>query len=93
TRRKQIEQFINRETTVIVSTDAIGMGLNLPIRRIVLLENMKFDGQKRRLLTSQELKQIAGRAGRKGLYNVGEVAFAKDAKQMRELLFSTDEQI
>ncbi|MEK1830060.1 helicase-related protein [Priestia megaterium] len=45
TRRKQIEQFINRETTVIVSTDAIGMGLNLPIRRIVLLENMKFDGQ------------------------------------------------
>ncbi|MCY9020144.1 helicase [Priestia megaterium] len=93
TRRKQIEQFINRETNVIVSTDAIGMGLNLPIRRIVLLENMKFDGQKRRLLTSQELKQIAGRAGRKGLYNVGEVAFAKDAKQMRELLFSTDEQI
>lgn len=93
TRRKQIEQFINRETTVIVSTDAIGMGLNLPIRRIVLLENMKFDGQKRRLLTSQELKQIAGRAGRKGLYNVGEVAFAKDAKQMRELLFSADEQI
>ena len=93
TRRKQIEQFINRETTIIVSTDAISMGLNLPIKRVVLLENMKFDGKSMRLLTSQELKQIAGRAGRKGIYDVGEVAFTKDAKKMRDILLAEDKQV
>ena len=34
----------------------------------------KFDGNEVRYLTSQEVKQIAGRAGRKGIYEVGYVA-------------------
>lgn len=93
TRKKQIQRFINGETTIIVSTDAIGMGLNLPIRRIVFLENEKFDGIRRRRLTSQEIKQIAGRAGRKGLYNVGKVAFSKDIELMTSLLQQDDEPI
>jgi ATP-dependent RNA helicase SUPV3L1/SUV3 len=90
TRQKQVQRFIKGETMVIVSTDAIGMGLNLPIRRIVFLENDKFDGTKRRRLTSQEVKQIAGRAGRKGIYNIGKVAFMTDIKLMNELLEKED---
>ncbi|MBP2239799.1 ATP-dependent RNA helicase SUPV3L1/SUV3 [Cytobacillus eiseniae] len=90
TRKKQVQRFINGETSVIVSTDAIGMGLNLPIRRIVFLENEKFDGTKRRLLTSQEVKQIAGRAGRKGIYDVGKVAFISDIRTMKRLLDAED---
>lgn len=70
-RRNEINRFIREETDVIVSTDAIGMGLNLPVRRIVFLETIKFDGIKKRFLTQTELKQIAGRAGRKGLYELG----------------------
>ncbi|KAA9025721.1 helicase-related protein [Niallia endozanthoxylica] len=93
TRKKQVERFILGETSVVVSTDAIGMGINLPIRRIVFLENSKFDGTKRRLLTSQEVKQIAGRAGRKGLYNIGKVAFTADVKKMSYLLSQEDEPI
>ncbi|MBU8878395.1 RNA helicase [Bacillus sp. FJAT-29790] len=93
TRKKQVQRFIKGETSVIVSTDAIGMGLNLPIRRIVFLENEKFDGTKRRLLTSQEVKQIAGRAGRKGIYNIGKVAFTKDIKLMKRLLEQEDEPV
>jgi ATP-dependent RNA helicase SUPV3L1/SUV3 len=93
TRKKQIQRFIEGETTVIVSTDAIGMGLNLPIRRIVFLENEKFDGTRRRRLTSQEVKQIAGRAGRKGIYNVGKVAFTKEMNIMTRLLHQEDESI
>ena len=50
TRKKQVERFIKGESKVIVATDAIGMGLNLPIQRIVFLENRKFDGTSRRLL-------------------------------------------
>lgn len=93
TRKKQIEQFNESRTKVIVATDAIGMGLNLPIHRIVFLENEKFDGTRRRQLTSQEVKQIAGRAGRKGIYNVGKVAFISDIKNMRRLLLQEDEPV
>lgn len=90
TRKKQVLRFINGEADIVVATDAIGMGLNLPIRRIVFLENHKFDGTGRRLLSSQEVKQIAGRAGRKGLYTVGKVAFTEDIKKMETLLFQED---
>ncbi|WP_102348604.1 DEAD/DEAH box helicase [Bacillus sp. Marseille-P3661] len=91
TRKKQMQRFIKGETTVIVATDAIGMGLNLPIRRIIFLENEKFDGTRRRRLRSQEVKQIAGRAGRKGIYDVGKVAFYSDPKTMGRLLEQEDE--
>ena len=73
-RKKQYEQFLSKESKILVSTDAIGMGVNLPIRRIVFMNTRKFDGEEVRDLTSQEVKQIAGRAGRKGIYNEGFVA-------------------
>lgn len=93
TRKKEMQRFIDGETKVIVSTDAIGMGLNLPIRRIVFLETEKFDGSRRRRLSSQEVKQIAGRAGRKGLYDVGKVAFTNDIKMMKHLLNQEDKPV
>ncbi|MEW8988056.1 MAG: DEAD/DEAH box helicase, partial [Bacillus sp. (in: firmicutes)] len=93
TRKKQIQRFNEGETTTIVSTDAIGMGLNLPIRRIVFLDNEKFDGTRRRRLTSQEVKQIAGRAGRKGIYEVGKVAFTSEIGTMKKLLDKEDEAV
>ena len=74
TRREQVRRFLARETEVVVSTDAIGMGLNLPIRRIVFVETRKFDGVNKRTLNPEEIKQIAGRAGRYGLYDEGFVA-------------------
>ena len=91
TRKRQMMQFVEGNTNMIVATDAIGMGLNLPIRRIVFLETDKFDGTRRRRLTSQEVKQIAGRAGRKGIYNEGKVAFTKDIKVMKHLLEQPDQ--
>lgn len=93
TRKRQIDLFNRGKTSVVVSTDAIGMGLNLPIRRIVFLENEKFDGTRRRRLTSQEVKQIAGRAGRKGIYDIGKVAFMSEIKMMRRLLEQEDEPV
>lgn len=48
----------------IVASDAIGMGLNLEIRRVVMESVWKFDGHQQRMLTFPELKQIGGRAGR-----------------------------
>jgi len=70
-RQREVQRFINGETDVIVATDAIGMGMNLPIKRIVFLETQKFDGSQLRDLSEQEVKQIAGRAGRQGIFDVG----------------------
>ena len=72
-RRNQAERFRTGETEVVVSTDAIAMGMNLPIERVVFLESEKFDGDITRTLTDAEIKQIAGRAGRYGQYDIGYV--------------------
>ena len=66
-----------------MSTDAIGMGLNLPIRRIIFMETEKFDGQERRDLKPTEIKQIAGRAGRYGMYNKGYVGATQNLAMIR----------
>lgn len=70
-RQNEARRFREGETSVVVATDAIGMGLNLPIRRVVFLETEKFDGVARRDLLPSEYKQIAGRAGRYGQYEQG----------------------
>ena len=52
--------------SVLAASDAIGMGLNLSIRRVVFSTLRKFDGISKRHLTPAEIRQIAGRAGRYG---------------------------
>jgi ATP-dependent RNA helicase SUPV3L1/SUV3 len=48
----------------LVASDAVGMGLNLAIKRIIFEAANKFDGAARRTLSIADIKQIAGRAGR-----------------------------
>lgn len=83
-RRRQMHLFNSGKTKVVVSTDAIGMGLNLPVRRIVFMEIEKYDGNTTRALDISEIKQIAGRAGRYGLYESGHVT-AMDEQKLRFL--------
>ena len=64
TRNAQVELYQSGEVDYIVATDAIGMGLNLDIDLIAFASDRKFDGWRHRRLTSAELGQIAGRAGR-----------------------------
>lgn len=66
-RREQSRRFCNGETDILVATDAIGMGLNLPADNIIFSTASKFDGKHNRLLNPEEAKQIAGRAGRFGV--------------------------
>ncbi|HEX8374458.1 MAG TPA: helicase-related protein, partial [Geminicoccaceae bacterium] len=66
-RRAEAKRFREGEAEVLVATDAIGMGLNIgPLRRVVFSALSKWDGQKERPLSVQEIKQIGGRAGRFG---------------------------
>ena len=86
TRRRQMEGFLNGDMRYVVSTDAIGMGLNLPIRRVIFMETEKFDGTERRELRCEEVKQIAGRAGRRGMYPRGFVGATENLPFIRAAL-------
>ncbi|CAI7906628.1 unnamed protein product [Closterium sp. NIES-53] len=68
TRRQQARLFNEEESgfRVLVASDAIGMGLNLSIRRVVFSTLHKFNGEEKILIPSPMVKQIAGRAGRRG---------------------------
>ncbi len=92
-RKHQVELFSTGETEVVVATDAIGMGINLPIKRIVFSTIEKFDGIEKRILNSQEIKQIAGRAGRKGIYEEGFCASVEDPEYVEKALTMEDSEI
>lgn len=86
-RRAEAAKFKSGENEVLVATDAIGMGLNLPIQRIFFSTMEKFDGTSSRKLNVTEVKQISGRAGRYGLSTHGEVGLLyHGAKEDMDLL-------
>jgi superfamily II RNA helicase len=58
---------------VICGTDTLGVGINVPIRTVLLTQLCKYDGTKTRLLSAREFHQIAGRAGRAGYDTSGTV--------------------
>ncbi|KAL4197795.1 hypothetical protein AMTRI_Chr04g252920 [Amborella trichopoda] len=68
TRRQQANLFNdqNNEYDVLVASDAVGMGLNLNIRRVVFYGLTKYNGNKMVPVAASQVKQIAGRAGRRG---------------------------
>lgn len=71
TKKIQISKFISGENQICISTDVIGMGINLPCEHVCFLELQKFDGENMRQLQPMEIKQIGGRAGRYGYADVG----------------------
>lgn len=68
TRRHQANLFNDQdnEFDILVASDAVGMGLNLNIRRVVFYNLAKYDGNKVVPVPASQVKQIAGRAGRRG---------------------------
>ena len=77
TRNAQVEIYENKKVDYLVATDAIGMGLNLNINHVCFTSLEKFDGRYNRNLTSNEIGQIAGRAGR--YKNNGTFSYTKEA--------------
>ncbi|WP_431954617.1 DEAD/DEAH box helicase [Nocardia lijiangensis] len=58
---------------VVCGTDTLGVGINVPIRTVLLTGLTKFDGVRTRRLKAREFHQIAGRAGRAGFDTMGTV--------------------
>jgi ATP-dependent RNA helicase SUPV3L1/SUV3 len=72
-RREQARKFDQEITDIMVSTDAIAMGMNLPIKRIVFSTLKKFVNSEEFEISDSEIKQISGRAGRFKRFPVGTV--------------------
>ncbi len=77
-RREEARRFREGESQILVATDAIAMGLNLPIKTLLFAKDNKFDGLRRRELLPTEVSQIAGRAGRYGFEEKGYVGALDD---------------
>ncbi len=58
---------------VICGTDTLGVGINVPIRTVLLTKLCKYNGEKTAYLSARDFHQICGRAGRKGYDDMGYV--------------------
>ncbi|MFB8891858.1 DEAD/DEAH box helicase [Microbacterium plantarum] len=72
--RRLVETLAQRGLLkVICGTDTLGVGINVPIRTVVITALSKYDGTRMRQLTAREFHQVAGRAGRAGFDPHGNV--------------------
>ncbi|MFN0063423.1 MAG: DEAD/DEAH box helicase [Myxococcaceae bacterium] len=72
--RRLVERLAQAgQLKVISGTDTLGVGVNVPIRTVLLTQLCKFDGEKAVRLSAREFHQISGRAGRKGFDDKGQV--------------------
>jgi ATP-dependent RNA helicase SUPV3L1/SUV3 len=93
-RRTESDRFNSGAADILVATDAIGMGLNLPIQRVIFANIRKFDGVASRLLNATEVRQIAGRAGRHGIYPTGFVNVFEDDERIHiDYMLTTDDTV
>jgi ATP-dependent RNA helicase SUPV3L1/SUV3 len=89
-RKEEAKRFRQGESDILIATDAIAMGLNLPIKTIIFTTCEKFDGVQRREITPNELIQISGRAGRYGHHEKGFIgAMTQKSLQQVQELFQT----
>lgn len=85
-RRIEAQRFRDRESKILVATDAIGMGLNLPIQELLFWKTYKYYDRQEHELRVAEVQQIAGRAGRFGMAEEGYIgAFTgRDLRVLQE---------
>jgi len=56
---------------VVVATETLALGINMPARTVVIERLEKFNGESHVMLTPGEYTQLTGRAGRRGIDKVG----------------------
>ena len=91
-----IEKMMNKGyLDAIFSTSTVAAGVNFPARTVVLLQSDKFNGQTFADLSATELHQMTGRAGRRGMDNIGFVVVVpgihQDPQLIHELIGSDPE--
>ena len=84
--RRLVERLTQRGLlTVVCGTDTLGVGINVPIRTVLMTALAKYDGRRQRLLRAREFHQVAGRAGRAGFDTQGRVVVQAPEHEVENL--------
>jgi len=65
------ELFAQNLVRVVFATETLALGINMPARSVVIESMMKFNGETHEQMTPGEYTQLSGRAGRRGIDEVG----------------------
>ena len=63
--------FVEGLVKVVFATETLAVGINMPARTVVIEKLSKFTGDHHEFLTPGEYTQLTGRAGRRGIDDVG----------------------
>jgi ATP-dependent RNA helicase HelY len=78
--KETVEQlFLTGLVKVVFATETLSLGLNMPARACVVSSFTKFDGTGFHALSSAELTQLMGRAGRRGIDTMGHGVILKES--------------
>jgi len=78
--KEMVEELFQRGLIkVVFATETLSLGINMPARGVVVSSFTKFDGVSFSTLTTGELTQLMGRAGRRGIDVIGHGAILKEA--------------
>ena len=70
--------FAEKLLSVLIATSTVAEGLNFPTKSVIFPKLNKFDGMVDRYLKPEEYKQMAGRAGRRGIDKIGKIFIIMD---------------
>ena len=71
---------------IVFATETLSAGINIPAKTTILSSMEKYDGIEKRYLTISEFRQMAGRAGRKGYDDKGNVIIVGNNKYVTSLI-------
>ena len=78
--KEMVEELFQRGLIkVVFATETLSLGINMPARAVVVSSFTKFDGVNFAHLTTGELTQLMGRAGRRGIDVIGHGAILKES--------------
>jgi ATP-dependent RNA helicase HelY len=70
--KETVEELFERSLVkVVFATETLSLGINMPARTVVLERLVKFNGERHELMTPADYTQLTGRAGRRGMDDVG----------------------
>ena len=78
--KEMVEELFQRGLIkVVFATETLSLGINMPARGVVVSSFTKFDGVSFSNLTTGELTQLMGRAGRRGIDVIGHGVVLKES--------------
>jgi len=78
--KEMVEELFQRGLIkVVFATETLSLGINMPARGVVVSSFSKFDGTNFSNLTTGELTQLMGRAGRRGIDVIGHGVILKES--------------